>query len=301
VSLSEVVKFGKHMTDQEKALADKGEARPIFANEPLTIRTLKTTRSNRVLKDFALRVSSIVTLVGIWWILCFFFPPTLVPRPFDTFAEVAAIVSTGNFVDEMASTLRRVLVGFGCAMIVSVPLGILMGTLRSLESFFEPPVILGLTMPGLIWAVLMIMFFGLNETSAYAAVAITIMPMLAISIWQGTKSIDKDLIDMSKVFHASPWSKVVDVILPQLISHILAAIRYGLGLAWKVVVVVEMFGLSNGVGYQVVRGFNVFSMKTVLAWAISFLVVMIIIEFGIIGWLEKAVTRWRPRAQAWRR
>ena len=114
---------------------------------------------------------------------------------------------------------------------------------------------------------------------------ITIMPMLAISIWQGTKSIDKDLVDMSKIFHASPWSKVVDVILPQLISHILAAIRYGLGLAWKVVVVVEMFGLSNGVGYQVVRGFNVFSMKAVLAWAISFLVVMIVIEFGIIGWL----------------
>lgn len=225
----------------------------------------------------------------------------MVPKPLDTFAEVATIVSTGNFFSEMGSTLRRVLVGFGLAMIVSIPLGILMGTLRSLESFFEPPVILGLTMPGLIWAVLMIMFFGLNETSAYAAVAITIMPMLAISIWQGTKSIDKDLVDMSKIFHASPWSKVVDVILPQLISHILAAIRYGLGLAWKVVVVVEMFGLSNGVGYQVVRGFNVFSMKAVLAWAISFLVVMIVIEFGIIGWLERAVTRWRPRVEAWRR
>ncbi|MBM4264880.1 MAG: hypothetical protein FJ145_26080 [Deltaproteobacteria bacterium] len=51
-------------------------------------------------------------------------------------------------------------------------------------------------------------------------------------------------------FHAGVWSKIVDVILPQLVSHILAAIRYGLGLAWKVVVVVEMFGFSNGVGYQ---------------------------------------------------
>jgi NitT/TauT family transport system permease protein len=162
-------------------------------------------------------------------------------------------------------------------------------------------VILGLTMPGLIWAVLAIMFFGLNETSAYAAVSITICPMLAISLWQGTKSIDKDLIDMSTAFHASPWSKIVDVILPQLIPHILAAIRYGLGLAWKVVVVVEMFGFSNGVGYQVVRGFNTFSMKAVIAWAITFLVVMIIIEFGVIGWLEAKVTRWRPRVEAWRR
>ena len=238
--------------------------------------------TGETLRNITLRAASILTLVLAWWILTLFFPPSMVPKPWDTFAEVGVIVGSGNFLSEMGATLRRVLVGFGLAMIVSVPLGIFMGTLRSLESFFEPPVILGLTMPGLIWAVLAIMFFGLTETSAYAAVAVTIAPMLAISIWQGTKSIDKDLIDMSAVFHASAWSKVVDVILPQLISHILAAIRYGLGLAWKVVVVVEMFGFSNGVGYQVVRGFNTFSMKAVLAWTITFLIVMIVIEFGLI-------------------
>ena len=265
------------------------------------VRPARKPRTRGALYNNFLRIASILALVFIWWLLSLFFSPSLVPKPWDTFAEVGVIVASGNFFAEMGATLRRVLVGFGLAMIVSIPLGIFMGTLRSLESFFEPPVILGLTMPGLIWALLAIMFFGLNETSAYAAVAVTIAPMLAISIWQGTKSIDKDLVDMSKVFHASAWSKVVDVILPQLISHILAAIRYGLGLAWKVVVVVEMYGFSNGVGYQVVRGFNTFSMKAVLAWTITFLVVMIVIEFGMIGWLEKSVTRWRPRVEAWRR
>jgi NitT/TauT family transport system permease protein len=289
------------MADEGKVLAGQPDAAAALGHEPVAILRVRPSKANEAVKDFGLRAASILTMIFIWWIVSLFFPPTLVPKPSETFAEVANIVSTGNFFFEMGSTLRRVLVGFGIAMIFSIPLGILMGTLRRLESFFEPPVILGLTMPGLIWAVLMIMFFGLNEISAYTAVAITIMPMLAISIWQGTKSIDKDLVDMSRIFHASPWSKVVDVILPQLISHILAAIRYGLGLAWKVVVVVEMFGLSNGVGYQVVRGFNVFSMKAVLAWAISFLVVMIVIEFGIIGWVERAVTRWRPRVEAWRR
>jgi NitT/TauT family transport system permease protein len=252
-------------------------------------------------RTLTLRLGSIATMLVFWWFMTFFFPPSLIPHPIDTLIEVGAIVNTGQFLSEMGATLRRVGVGFAIAMLIAIPLGIVMGTIKSLENFFEPPVILGLTMPGLVWAVLAIMFFGLNETSAYAAVAITILPMLAISLWQGTKSIDKDLIDMSTAFHASAWSKVVDVILPQLISHILAAIRYGLGLAWKVVVVVEMFGFSNGVGYQVVRGFNIFSMKQVMAWAITFLIVMIVIEFGIIGWLESRVTRWRPRIDAWRR
>jgi NitT/TauT family transport system permease protein len=289
------------MSSVDTTPAERDPAIPDGAAAASLVRARDRRRGRETLADIALRAASILALISVWWLLSLFFPPTLVPNPRETFAEVGAIVHSGELASEMGATLRRVGVGFAIAIVFSIPLGIFMGTLRSLESFFEPPVVLGLTMPGLIWAVLAIMFFGLNEKSAYAAVAITILPMLTISIWQGTKSIDKDLIDMSSVFHAGPWSKIVDVILPQLISHILAAIRYGLGFAWKVVVVVEMFGFSNGVGYRVVRGFNTFSMKTVLAWTITFLIVMIVIEFGLIGWLERSVTRWRPRAQAWRR
>lgn len=289
------------MALEEKALVTTGDA-GVLSGERVALpsRTRLGPRWEAG-RTFAWRAGSIVAMMIVWWLMTFFFSAALVPRPAETLLEVGSILTSGSFLSEMGATLRRVGVGFGIAMLISVPLGILMGTVKWLENFFEPPVILGLTMPGLVWAVMAIMFFGLNETSAYAAVAVTILPMLAISLWQGTKSIEKDLIDMSTAFHASAWSKVVDVILPQLISHILAAVRYGLGLAWKVVVVVEMFGFSNGVGYQVVRGFNIFSMKTVLAWAITFLVVMIVIEFGIIGWLESTVTRWRPRIQAWRR
>jgi NitT/TauT family transport system permease protein len=298
---NETNKFASVMPPEEKTLA--------VAADPLALRSEggalaapgKVRPAWEAARTLALRLGSIVMMLILWWVMTFFFPPSLIPHPVDTLMEVGAIVNTGQFFSEMGATLRRVGVGFAIAMLIAIPLGIVMGTIKSLENFFEPPVILGLTMPGLVWAVMAIMFFGLNEISAYAAVAITILPMLAISLWQGTKSIDKDLIDMSTAFHASPWSKVVDVILPQLISHILAAIRYGLGLAWKVVVVVEMFGFSNGVGYQVVRGFNVFSMKQVMAWAITFLIVMIVIEFGIIGCLESRVTRWRPRIDAWRR
>lgn len=289
------------MAPEDKSLALGLEAAPMARSATGVAGQRPRGKARGAFWTLGLRAGSILAMIAVWWLLTFFFPPSLIPLPSATLNEVLSIMSSGQFFSEMGATLRRVGVGFGIAMLIAIPLGIIMGTIKSLENFFEPPVILGLTMPGLVWAVMSIMFFGLNETSAYAAVAVTIMPMLAISLWQGTKSIDKDLIDMSTAFHASPWSKVVDVILPQLISHILAAIRYGLGLAWKVVVVVEMFGFSNGVGYQVVRGFNVFSMKQVLAWAITFLIVMIVIEFGLIGWLEGKVTRWRPKIEAWRR
>ena len=288
------------MAKQEELTLGQG---PVAALDTETVRGPR--KSTSILSetgwDVALRVGSIVTLFVGWWLLSLLFPPSLIPKPWDTMVEVFSIIRTGEFFDNMGSTLWRVFVGFSFAMLVSIPLGIIMGSFRNLESFFEPPVILGLTMPGLIWALMMIMFFGLTEFSAYSAVAVTIFPMLTISIWQGTKSLDKDLIDMSTAFHASVYSKLVDVILPQLVSHLLASIRYGLGLAWKVVVLVEMFGFSNGVGYRVMHGFDIFSMKAVLAWAITFLLVMIFIEFGVIGFLERRVTRWRPRVEAWRR
>ncbi|HZD40103.1 MAG TPA: hypothetical protein VE131_05230, partial [Terriglobales bacterium] len=103
------------MADRDKSLAERGALPSSLANEPLAIRPSAPAHANQALKDLSLRVGSIFTLIAIWWILSFFFPPTLVPRPLDTFAEVKAIVASGNFFGEMASTLRRVLVGFGIA------------------------------------------------------------------------------------------------------------------------------------------------------------------------------------------
>ncbi|MFQ5826421.1 MAG: ABC transporter permease [Dehalococcoidia bacterium] len=248
-----------------------------------------------------LGLASLMVLFLVWWALHLILGAILIPAPLDTLGEVVAIISSGMFFSAMAATLRRVLISFAAAMLVSMALGILMGTMRRAEAFFQVPVILGLTIPGLIWALLAIMFFGLSEISAYFAVFITILPMIAINIWAGAKALDKDLIDMSDAFDASVWSKVMDVIVPQLLSHFLGAARYGLGLAWKVVVVVEIFGFSNGIGYQIIRAFNLFSIKSVLAWTITFLVVMIFIEFGVIGWLESRATAWRPRMEVWAR
>src|SRR5262249_28948094 len=110
--------------------------------------------------DIALRAASILFLILVWWVLSLFFPPTLVPTPRETFAEVGAIIQSGELFTEMGATLRRVGVGFAIAIVFSIPVGIFMGTVKAFESFFEPPVVLGLTMPGLIWPGLAIMFFG---------------------------------------------------------------------------------------------------------------------------------------------
>jgi NitT/TauT family transport system permease protein len=232
----------------------------------------------RLAGEFAPRAAAIAAVVVLW-----------------------AIVAGGAFLFNMEQTLTRVALGFGAAFVVSVAIGVIMGTSRLGEKLLDFFVVVGVTVPGLIWAFVAIMLFGLSPLGPVFAVAIATAPMLAISIWQGVKSIDRDLIDMATAFRADPRSRLREVILPHLGTHLLAAARYGLGLAWKVVVVVEMFGASNGVGFQLQTAYEGFDMAGVLAWTISFVAVMMLIEYGILSVLEHRVTRWRPRAQVWRR
>ncbi len=92
---------------------------------------------------------------------------------------------------ETYQSLRRVFVGAVLAMFLSVGVGIYMGTVVMGERFFQPLVVLGLTIPGLMWALIAVMLFGINEWSPYFAVTVTIFPMLVINIWAGVKSLDK--------------------------------------------------------------------------------------------------------------
>jgi NitT/TauT family transport system permease protein len=242
-----------------------------------------------------------VTSVGaIWWLLYLIYP-RLLPSPASTVNEAIRLVTDGTFFFHMIQSLRRVFVGSVIAMFFSIGVGIYMGTVVMGERFFQPLVVLGLTIPGLMWALIAVMLFGINEFSPYFAVTVTIFPMLVINIWAGVKSLDKELMDMSHVFHFTKWMKISQVILPQLVPNIFAATRYGLGLAWKVVVVVEMFGTSNGVGYQVMKSYQVFNMEGVIAWTLTFVVTMIVIEYGIINFAERRLTAWRPKIDVWRR
>ncbi|MQA87643.1 MAG: ABC transporter permease subunit [Streptosporangiales bacterium] len=243
---------------------------------------------------------AVFSIVAIWWVLHQIFSD-LLPSPADTAAAAVNLLSDGTFFFHMFQSLRRVFVGFAIAMAFSVAVGIYMGTVQAGERFFQPLVVLGLTIPGLMWSLIAVMLFGINEVAPYFAVAATIFPMLVINIWAGVKAMDKELIDMSSVFRFSPSQKIRQVITPQLVPNIFAATRYGLGLAWKVVVVVEMFGTGDGVGFQVMRSYQIFDMQAVIAWTLTFVLAMILIEYGLINLIERRMTAWRPKVDVWRR
>jgi len=190
--------------------------------------------------------------------------------------------------------VQRVALGFAGAFVVSLAAGTLMGARRLAESVLSSWVLVGLTIPGLCWAVLAVMWFGITEMAPVFAIFVVVLPMLTLNIWQGTKSLDRDLIEMARVFR-TPWPSVMgDVVLPQLLPFCLAGARLGFALGWKVVVLSEMLGLSSGVGYMINRSFSAYSMDDVLAWTVGFTVVMFAFEYAVMLPIERRLVRWRP-------
>lgn len=239
------------------------------------------------------RAGSVVTVLGLWWLLSLFYDPLFLPGPVPVFERVVEIVLYEDFFHHLSLTLFRVVVAFGIALVLAVVVGVVMGLSETGEQFFETFVIVGLTVPAVAVTVIMLMVLGMNDRAAIATIVFIITPLMTENVWEGTKNVDRRLVEMAQVFNPSKRAVLRSVILPQLVPYVLAATRFGLGAAWKIVVIAEFFGLGTGIGSKINEAFELFSLSGVLAWTLSFVVLMTIIEFTLIKGAERRLTRWR--------
>ena len=104
---------------------------------------------------------------------------------------------------------------------------------------------------------------------------------------------DRKVAEMAKVFGMSPMQRLRHVVLPQLAPFMAASARNGLAIIWKLVLVVEFLGRSNGIGFQIHLYFQMFDVARVLAYSGAFIVIMLLIEYLLIQPIEAKATRWR--------
>lgn len=243
------------------------------------------------------RAASFVALIAVWWILSITISGHFLPGPLLVGRSIVEIVTSGEFLHQMSLTVARVGLGFILAMLLSLALGISMGIWRVVEKSLEVQILVGLTIPALCWSAISVMLFGLGEMPAIFCVVVIVTPTITVNILAGMKALDQQLVEMAKVFRANRMLILREVIFPQLLPYVLAGSRYGLSLAWKVVVIAEMMGLSSGIGYQISYWYGMFSITKVFAWTLGFSAVMFVIEYGIIRPVESRCTRWRVRSE----
>src|SRR5678816_4132339 len=239
------------------------------------------------------RVLSIAGLMLIWVVLSVLFPPTIVPGPVAVVKAMWQNIQSGQAFYHLFKTLLRVGLGLLLTMVLGIAVGTAMGLYKRGEAFLDAWVTVGLTVPAIVYSIICLLWFGLNDRAAIIAIGVSAFPTVAISIWQGIKGIDTQLVGMARAFHIPRRAIVAKIIFPQLVPHILGAMRYALGICWKICTTVELIGMSSGVGYMMNYWFGLFSMTQVFAWTLSFLLVMFAIEYLLFKPVERRLTRWR--------
>lgn len=244
-------------------------------------------------------LTSLVGLVIVWaaasWIRA---DATILPSPAEVWTIIASEAAAGELGKHMLATIRRVAFAFSLAMGFGLVIGIAMGLHAGLNRVFGAWLVVLLNIPALVVIVLCYLWIGLNEVAAITAVALNKTAMVAVTIREGVNALDPKLTEMSRAFRMSRGLRLWHVILPQLWPYIASSTRNGLAIIWKIVLVVEFLGRSDGVGFQIHLYFQLFETGYVLAYSLSFVALMLVLEYGVIGVIERRAVRWRRAALA---
>ena len=245
----------------------------------------------------AKRVTLLAVLVGIWWLLSLRYPHYVLPGPLRVWDALALIVDNGDLWRNLAVTLKRVCIGFGLAAVVSVPLGIMLGAIRSLGAFFEPVLPVLNTVSSAIWAIFGIIWFSISEASIIFVVFMTAMPLIITNVWQGTRAVNADFIELAHTLRMPGWKVMRKIYLPTVMPYFFSGARLAFGFGWRVSLVAETIGASSGVGYRLRQAADLIQTDQVFAWTITMIAMMVALESGVLKPLENHLFRWKKEAE----
>ncbi len=243
----------------------------------------------------ALRLVSLALLLAAWQAGAQFAGARLLPGPLVVAQAIFAEARDGALFLNLGATLARVVVSFALAMIAGCALGVAMGRSRAVDRVADPWLVVLLNLPALVIIVLAYIWAGLTETAAIAAVALNKLPTATVTLREGARALDRQLDEMATAFAMPRLTWLRHVVAPQLGPYIAAAARSGLSLVWKIVLIVELLGRPNGVGFEIGTAFQLFDVTRILAYAFAFVAVMLAIEMFLVQPFERHVTRWRPQ------
>ncbi len=240
-----------------------------------------------------IRALSFISLVILWQIGALLSEPRQLPGPIIVVQTIVREAQSGALLTHLMATTLRVCAAFLLAMSLGTAIGYMMGRVKTIDRLLDPWTVILLNIPALVVIVLSYIWFGLTETAAIGAVALNKLPNVIITIREGARSLSQEYEDLATVFNFSTMNRLRHIIIPQLGPYIAATMRTGLSLVWKLVLIVELLGRSDGIGFQINLAFQLFDMRLLLAYALPFITLMLIIETFLVQPFERRVSRWR--------
>lgn len=247
-----------------------------------------------------LSLLTIAAIVFVWWAVTTagLVKPLFVPSPqaiVQKFFDVWANGFTGTpFWQHVLISTARVFGAFLLACVIGIPLGIAMGMSPIMRGIFDPPIEFYRPIPPLAYLPLMIIWFGIGETSKVLLIFLSVFAPIALGARAGVRSAAIEQIHAAYSFGASRWQVMRHVILPSAMPEILTAMRIGIGFGWTTLVAAEMVAATKGLGYMVLSASQFLQTSTVIMGI--FVIAAIAYAFDMLmRWLERRLVPWKGR------
>jgi NitT/TauT family transport system permease protein len=202
-------------------------------------------------------------------------------------------IARGTVFINFWETFRKTLIGFAGAVIVGVPIGVLMGRYRYAKNFFFDMVYLAANVPLIVYAILGILLFGLGDAGPAFVVALLVLPVIALNVAAGVEGVDRQLLAMSQAYGRPTRAAMRDIVVPSFAPFLFAASRASFAASWKLAALAETFGGTTGVGVQIRKAFQGFSVTDMMAWMMFFVIFVVLIERVVLMRFERWVFRYR--------
>jgi len=216
------------------------------------------------------------------------------PAPSSVLGELVALTASGELLVHVGWTLQRVAIGFCFGAVPAILLGLVMGLSPGLNALLRPAIAAIYPIPKVALFPLIMLIFGLGETSKWVIVAIAVFFQVFFSTLAGVMNIDRIYLDVAVNFGASRWQAYRTIALPAALPFIFTGCQLGLGMALIVVVVAEQFGTKTGLGFMIWRSWQIFEVRDMFVA----LIVVALLGYGsqlAMMSLERWLVRWKPR------
>lgn len=219
--------------------------------------------------------------------------PLYLPSPGAVLRALGRLASGGELWSDIGATLTRVGIGFALVVVISVPLGLAMGTWPAARALFEPMIGLVRYMPAPAFIPLLIIWLGLGEPSKIALLVIGTVFFNTLMSADVAARVPAELINVSYTLGAGRWQVIRKVIVPHSVPGLLDAMRVNIAATWNLVVVAELIAAQEGLGYRIVRAQRFRQTDTIFA---------VLIVIGLIGvTMDLAFRGLRNRLAPWAR
>lgn len=233
------------------------------------------------LRSLFLGVAVWVLFFGMWelaaakgWINVLFMPP-----PHRVLSTLYTMIVERNFLSDVGISIYRILVSFALACAVAIPLGVLMGSFRTVSAFFNPFVSAWRYLPAPAFIPLLLMWFGAGEGSKLALLFIGVIFFLITLIMDHTRSVRAELIETAMTLGASRWQILSTIVLPAVAPNILISMRQMLAVSWTYLVIAEIVASSTGIGAVMMRGQRFLKVDEIMAGILIIGIVGLLFDF----------------------